>query len=159
MGTATQGTELQKNKPHPQRKDKTKARAPQKKDTLQSMGAKNQELGMLGEEMACRYLTNSEVTILERNWKCKSGEADIIAEEDDVLVFIEVKTRGQGFPGLPEYAVTKKKRARYEKIAISYLVEHQRPSGRVRFDVIAVQMTGNQQCLLRHHRDAFSANE
>lgn len=120
-------------------------------------GVKNQRLGSLGEDFASLYLTGNGFSIIERNWKCNFGEADIIALEDDTLVFVEVKTRSQDFPGLPESAVTPQKRARYEKIAISYLGKHPRPSGRVRFDVIAINMTGSQQCLLRHHRDAFGA--
>ena len=141
--------EDQKAEPESEKKTKPKAKG---------TGSKKQELGKLGEDLACHYLTDNGVDILERNWKCKSGEADIIANEDDTLVFIEVKTRGEGFPGLPEYAVTQQKRTRYEKIATSYLVQNQRPSGRVRFDVVAIQMTGEKQCLLRHHRDAFAAD-
>lgn len=121
-------------------------------------GGKNQKLGKLGEDLASRYLLDKGIVILERNWKCSCGEADIIADEQGELVFIEVKTRSAGYPGLPEYAVNKQKRTRYEKIAISYLMQHQRPSGQVRFDVIAIQMTGELQCLLRHHRDAFLAD-
>jgi len=120
---------------------------------------RNQRLGKLGEELASVYLSENGFSIIERNWKCNSGEADIIANEEDTLVFIEVKTRSEAYPGLPEFAVTAERRARYEKIAISYLTKFKRPSGRVRFDVIAVRMTGGQQCLLRHHRDAFGAGE
>lgn len=101
------------------------------------------------------YLADQGFIILERNWKCKSGEADIIALEKETLVFVEVKTRSEGSLGLPESAVTTQKRICYEKIAISYLMQTPRPSCQVRFDVIAVQMTGERQCLLRHHRDAF----
>jgi putative endonuclease len=117
---------------------------------------KNEELHRDGEELACRYLEDRGIDIVERNWECKSGKADIIALEDDSLVFIEVKARAQGYSGLPESVVTAKKRTRYEQIAISYLTENQRPSGTVRFDAIAIQMTGEGQCLLRHHRDAFN---
>lgn len=120
---------------------------------------KNQRLGRIGEDMACYYLSDKGITILERNWKCSRGEADIIAEEEGTLVFIEVKTRSEDYPGLPEYAVTKQKRARYENVAISYLSKNERPSGRVRFDVIAIRMTGENQCMLRHHRDAFASGE
>lgn len=139
----------------------SKASKTRKKQDAQKSGVvkgKNQKLGRIGEDMACHYLATNGIEVVERNWTCKCGEADIIAHEDDTLVFIEVKTRSEGFSGLPEYAVTKQKRMRYEKIATSYLEKNQRPSGRVRFDVIAIQMTGTQQCLLRHHRDAFSVD-
>lgn len=136
------------------------AKKSKKQDAKENCTAegKNQKLGRVGEDMACHYLESNGIEVVERNWTCKCGEADIIAHEDDTLVFIEVKTRSEGFSGLPEYAVTKQKRMRYEKIATSYLARNQRPSGRVRFDVIAIQMTGTQQCLLRHHRDAFAAD-
>jgi putative endonuclease len=143
----------------PEKAESTTGRASGRRRPARKTEGKNQQLGKVGEDMACHYLEEKEIVILERNWVCKCGEADIIALEEDTLVFIEVKTRSEGFPGLPEYAVTREKRERYEKIAISYLVQHQRPSGPVRFDVIAVQMTGKQQCLLRHHRDAFSVGE
>jgi len=123
----------------------------------QGKRGKNQRLGKLGEDMACIYLSDNGFTIIERNWKCYAGEADIIAVEDGILVFVEVKTRSESYLGLPEYAVTEEKRVRYEKIAICYLEKHKRPSGQLRFDVIAICMTGEQQCLLRHHRDAFGA--
>lgn len=144
-----------------------KAKQSSRKKTAKTPAAKtkpheegrNQELGRLGEDMACHYLQNNGFVILSRNWKCNYGEADIIVEEDDTLVFIEVKTRSLGFPGLPEYAVTRQKREKYEKIATCYLSKNPRPSGRVRFDVIAIQMTGEMQCLLRHHRDAYAADQ
>lgn len=120
---------------------------------------KNQKLGRIGEDMACYYLKNNGAIILERNWRCKSGEADLIVEEGNTLAFVEVKTRSEGFPGLPEYAVTRQKRAKYERIATSYLTQNPRPSGRIRFDVIAIQMTGESQCMLRHHRDAYATGE
>ena len=127
--------------------------------TSSSKNNRNQRLGRLGEDFACLYLEDNNFSVIDRNWKCSFGEADIIAVEDETLVFVEVKTRSVDFPGLPEEAVTAQKRERYEKIAISYLKRHPRPSGRVRFDVIAIGMTGEQQCLLRHHRDAFGAGD
>ena len=136
---------------------KKKSQGAQKK--AKSTPGKKQMLGKLGEDMAHLYLKDNGFTILERNWRCYAGEADLVALEDDILVFIEVKTRSKAYQGLPEYAVTVERRQRYERIAHSYLKEHQRPSGKVRFDVIAISMTGAQQCLLRHHRDAFGAEE
>ena len=136
--------------------ERSKAKPASQKKTQGAIG-KNLKLGKLGEDMACIYLSDNGFTILERNWKCYSGEADIVAIEKDILVFIEVKTRSQSFLGLPEYAVTDERRERYERIALSYLREFNRPSGKIRFDVIAISMTGKQQCLLRHHRDAFGA--
>lgn len=113
-------------------------------------------LSTLGEDLACHYLKENGIEILECNYECPFGKADIVALEDDTLIFAEVKTRSEGFHGLPEYAATAAKRTNREKIATSYLVQNERPSGKVRFDVIAVQMMGERRCLLRHHRDALN---
>ena len=114
------------------------------------------QLGAKGEDIACIYLSDNNIHILERNWKCRAGEADIIVREGEDLAFIEVKTRSSIATGFPEDAITPQKRNKYERIALQYLAAHQHPSSRVRFDVIAVVLTGEKQAMLRHHRDAFS---
>jgi putative endonuclease len=118
---------------------------------------RRQELGRKGEDLACTLLQHNGAEILERNWRCSAGEADIIAREDDDLVFIEVKTRRNITAGFPEEAVTSQKRLRYEKIALLYLADHDLPSSRVRFDVVAVTLISENKTLIKHHRDAFSA--
>jgi len=128
------------------------------KDAVKSTD-KRKQLGKRGEEIACLYLTNNGAEIIERNWSCNVGEADIIAREGEDLAFIEVKTRTSYNAGFPEDAVTRQKRIKYEKIALQYFATHSLASSRVRFDVIAVVMTGEMQALVRHHRDAFCAGE
>ncbi|MDR3136404.1 MAG: YraN family protein [Coriobacteriales bacterium] len=118
-----------------------------------------QSLGKVGEQLSSTYLEQNGFEILERNWRCKAGEADIIAFEDDTLVFIEVKTRSQSNCGLPEDAVTAQKRTRYENIAINYLMHHQLPTSKVRFDVISLLVFSEHKAFLRHHRDAFFSDE
>ncbi len=66
-------------------------------------------LGKKGEEIAASYLESKGYTILERNFKCRSGEIDLIACAEDKLVFIEVKTRRNLNYGLPREAVNKEK--------------------------------------------------
>lgn len=117
------------------------------------------ELGARGEAVACLYLERQGIEIIERNWRCKAGEADIIAREDDEIVFIEVKTRASLAAGLPEDAITRQKRRKYEGIAIYYLAKADAPSSRVRFDVIAITLVNEGRAFLRHHRDAFSAGD
>ncbi|MDR1014238.1 MAG: YraN family protein [Coriobacteriales bacterium] len=117
------------------------------------------QLGTTGEDLVCTYLESTGVEILERNWKCRSGEADVIAREQEDLVFIEVKTRTSESAGFPEDAVTRQKRRRYEKIAVEYLFTHDLPSARVRFDVMALLFSGNGKAFLRHHRDAFGVGD
>ena len=67
----------------------------------------NKRLGRLGEDVAARYLVSRGYEIIARNWTCQAGEADIIARDDDILVFAEVKTRSsteKGFPAKPSTA-------------------------------------------------------
>jgi len=119
-------------------------------------GPERRLLGQKGEGFACDFLRRSDFRIVERNWRCPAGEADIIALEEDELVFIEVKTRTSLYKGFPEDAVTRKKRQRYELIAAYYLSDYSGPSRRIRFDVIAIILTGENQAFLKHHRDAFA---
>ncbi|MDR0459080.1 MAG: YraN family protein [Coriobacteriales bacterium] len=123
------------------------------------MSDSNRQVGAKGEEFAARYLEREGVEVVERNWSCKAGEADIIARDDDALVFVEVKTRRSMQTGFPEEAVTQAKRRRYEKIAAYYLSQKQTASTRVRFDVISIMLTGEQQAFLKHHRDVFACGE
>jgi putative endonuclease len=97
-------------------------------------------VGRFGEELAARHLQAAGLTLLDRNWRCRSGELDIVAADGDAIVFVEVKTRsGNGF-GTPAEAVTARKLARLRRLAAQWLAEQ--PDGRrwadVRFDVVAV---------------------
>lgn len=119
----------------------------------------NIEVGRLGEEATRLFLEREGFEILECNWRCPSGEADIVAMEDGWLVFVEVKTRSGECAGLPEDGVTPEKRRRYEEIALAYLRENAFGSMYVRFDVAAITMIDNDRGLLRYHRNAFAAGE
>ncbi|MDR2956595.1 MAG: YraN family protein [Coriobacteriales bacterium] len=123
------------------------------------MTKETNQIGIMGEEVAVKYLQHERIEILKRNWRCSSGEADIIAQEDDNLVFIEVKTRRSIETGFPEEAITKAKRHRYEIIAANYLSQAEHPSMRVRFDVISIIITGEQRAFLKHHRDVFCCGD
>ncbi len=94
-------------------------------------------LGFKGESKAAHYLKKNGYEILERNYKCPFGEIDIIAGKDDVIAFVEVKTRTGDSFGAPNEAVDERRRQRYVRSAKFYF------SGReidcvVRFDVIEV---------------------
>ena len=114
-------------------------------------------LGAYGEDLACELLKRNDYIILERNWACAAGEADIIALDDGCLVFVEVKTRAGGDKGFPQEAVTPKKRARYERIAYSFLSTYDGADARVRFDVIAIQAMPNSTGFVKHIVNAFGA--
>ena len=115
------------------------------------------ELGKRGEEAAACFLERREYEILDRNWKCIAGEADIVALQDDTLCFIEVKTRKDAQKGFPSEAVDARKRSRYERIAACYLKDHDYADVRVRFDIIAILVLGENRAFLRHHLNAFGS--
>lgn len=120
----------------------------------------SRELGLRGEEAAVRYLQRRGYGILDRNWKCFAGEADIVARDDDgALVFVEVKTRTDTRKGFPAESVTARKRSRYEKIALAYLAEYDEVDIAVRFDVISIMVIASDRALIKHHIGAFCAME
>lgn len=115
------------------------------------------EIGIEGERLAASYLEKRGYGILERNWRCRGGEVDIIAEGDDGIVLVEVKTRlclGDDRDSMPELAVDTRKQRRYRRLALFYLAEHYDVSS-IRFDVIAVNIVGERQARLRHLLGAF----
>ncbi len=104
------------------------------------MTTSRKSLGRLGEELTARALQARGLHIRERNWRCPVGELDIVAEEGDVLVFVEVKTRrGKEF-GVPEEAVTPTKRAKLIELAATF-VQQSGWQGDYRIDVAAVELT------------------
>lgn len=117
----------------------------------------NSEIGRRGETAACRLLKHKGYVILDRNWTCPAGEADIVALDDDCIVFVEVKTRTNIEYGLPEEAITPRKRARYEKIAAYYLAAHEGADARVRFDAVSLLVVPNHRALARHVINAFGS--
>ncbi len=113
------------------------------------------ELGRRGERAAVRFLEAKDYEILDVNWACFAGEADIVCLDGDTLCFVEVKTRRGTTTGFPEEAITSRKRARYEKIAGCYLKEHDFIDLRVRFDVISIMVIAENRAFLRMHINAF----
>ncbi|QWT17042.1 YraN family protein [Collinsella sp. zg1085] len=102
------------------------------------------ELGVLGEDIAAAHLISQGMEIIERNYRCSEGEADIVAFDpaDELVVLVEVKTRRciQQDEIYAEESVTAQKRRRYRRIAGCYMMEHY-PIPAIRFDVIGVSIT------------------
>jgi len=94
--------------------------------------------GKQGEELAAAYLAKAGYRILERNYRCLFGEIDIVAEEGDVLVFVEVKSRRSTAYGDPQLAVGPRKQKKISLIAMHYLGERRRGHCPARFDVLSV---------------------
>ena len=99
---------------------------------------RRQRLGKSGEETVAEYLKKKGYTIVVVNYRCKVGEIDIIARDDSVLVFIEVKTRSDLKYGLPAEAVTPRKQRQISRAAQWYLTEKKLLDVPARFDVISV---------------------
>ena len=113
-------------------------------------------VGRFGEQRAVDHLLDEGLVVLERNWRCSDGEIDVIAREDDALVFVEVKTRSSRAFGDPAEAVVPAKAARLRRLAARWLVEHKDQHWPVvRFDVIAVIRRGPDGPTVRHVRGAF----
>lgn len=111
-----------------------------------------QELGALGERIAAEHLQRLGLQILERNWRCRYGELDVIAAHDRTLVFVEVKTRtGDGFGGV-ENAVTPQKVRRLRRLAALWLSGQDAGWAEVRIDVIGVRIGRSRTPEVMHLR-------
>lgn len=115
----------------------------------------NRELGYYGETIAKQYLIGKGYKILMQNFKSKSGEIDIIAQIEDYIVFIEVKTRRTLTYGLPGEAVDRRKQMRYGKIASTYIRNNRLFDNNYRFDVIEIYITSNDSYTINHIENAF----
>jgi len=113
-------------------------------------------LGAWGEEQAALYLANQGYRIVERGFRSRFGEIDIIARSADNLIFCEVKTRRHGALTTPQEAVTRTKQRRLIKTAGWYL-NHHPWDGDLRFDVIAIvaRKTGFETLEIEWFQDAF----
>lgn len=108
------------------------------------MVERRQQLGRTGEEAALQYLEQQGYRILERNFRCRLGEIDLIARDGQTLVFIEVKTRRSQMFGAPALAVTKEKQRRLIKTSQFYLSQKGAAQPVCRFDVVTVQIEGGE---------------
>ena len=112
-------------------------------------------LGRRGEDAAERHLVSAGYRILERRYRTRFAEIDLIAEDGDTLVFIEVKTRSSLSFGRPAEAVDGRKRARIAGAASVYLARRAALDRACRFDVVEVLETEGAPLRVRVIRDAF----
>ena len=115
------------------------------------------ELGTFGELLASSYLIERGWDVLEHNYRCPEGEADVIAYDpsDDAVVLVEVKTRRvRSMSVMPEEAVDVRKRRRYRRIAACYVMDRF-PIMKIRFDVVAIKFFNGELAELEHHFDVF----
>jgi putative endonuclease len=111
-------------------------------------------LGATGESLAADLYRKLGFTIVDRNWRCNSGELDLVVACRDLLVFCEVKTRRSDFFGSPAEAVGYAKQARLRRLAAAWMSEHGDGWRNVRFDVVSV-VIGETEPQITHLPDAF----
>lgn len=102
-----------------------------------------QGLGRTGERLAAEALLSKGYCILERNFRCRQGEIDIVAEDEQDIIFVEVKARRGVSYGLPEDAVTMRKRRKLIEVASYYLDLRMWSNRSWRIDVVAVQFSSS----------------
>lgn len=99
----------------------------------------NRQTGAYYEVLAEEYLQNAGYCILERNFRCKLGEVDIVALHQNALVFVEVKYRASADFGQPTEAVNRQKQMRISNVASYYVYSHrQYQNYNCRFDVVSI---------------------
>ncbi|MBK5284466.1 MAG: YraN family protein [Bacteroidia bacterium] len=111
------------------------------------------ELGILGEELAAKFLEKKDYKIHVRNWRFKKGELDIVAEKNNTMVFVEVKTRKSSYLAEPRVTISLKKQKILIATADIYL-KLNKISKESQFDVITV-IVGKKENTYEHLEDAF----
>lgn len=122
----------------------------------EGVGASRKARGDLGEEIAARYLSKRGFAILDKQWKCRYGELDLIAREaSGIICFVEVKLRKRSGIASGREAVDGRKRERLRKAAALWLSERD-PDALTRFDVAEIRADPNGFFRLEYLPDAFS---
>jgi putative endonuclease len=112
-------------------------------------------LGKSGEKVALRYLEDKKYKIVAMNFRLFRGEIDIIAYDNNTLVFVEVKTRKSTDFGLPEESVTPSKQKQIKKIAQGFLTKNNLYETECRFDVVSLILDKGKTYSIRHIKNAF----
>ena len=113
--------------------------------------------GEQGEALACRHLEAREYVVVQRNYRCRVGEIDIVARQGQTTVFVEVKGRAGSSHGEGHESVVIRKRSRIVRAAMLYAVQHGLGDSPVRFDVISIQWKDGRP-VIRHDEGAFDAD-
>ena len=116
--------------------------------------ASHNELGRWGEDVAANYLEHQGYTIMERDWKSGHRDLDIIARDGDTVVFVEVKTRRNRMFTDPEMAVDYQKIRNLQQAANHY-VKYRHIDNDIRFDIITIVGTTDDNYDVDHIKDAF----
>ncbi len=118
----------------------------------------NKCIGSYGEDIACDYLKKKEYHIIDRNFSNRLGEVDIICTFNDILIFLEIKSRYTTNYGFPIEAVTYSKQKKIIKLSKSYIQYKNLYNLNIRYDVITILFNSiNNSYELSHYIDAFRA--
>jgi len=117
----------------------------------------NKATGKLGEEIAANFLAARGYRILERNYRCRGGEVDIVARDpkDKSVVFVEVKARRDLSYGVPQLAVNVFKQRQISKAALNWVAQNRQHDQNARFDVIAILLDDRGLHKVEHIVNAF----
>ncbi len=116
-------------------------------------------VGRFGEQRAADHLVGAGLCVLDRNWRCREGELDIVARDGAELVIVEVKTRSSLAFGSPAEAVDRRKAARIRLLAVQWMAQHRATNPpfwtSVRFDVVCVVRRAGTAVTVEHLVGAF----
>jgi putative endonuclease len=113
------------------------------------------DLGARGEAAVARWYERDGYRVVDRNWRRREGELDLVLERGRVVVFCEVKTRRSDRFGAPVEAITREKRQRLRVLAAKWLDEHQAVVRELRFDVASVMPDGDGRLVVTVLEGAF----
>jgi putative endonuclease len=112
-------------------------------------------LGDAGEDAVAAWYENAGYRVVDRNWRCREGELDVVVTRGDTLVFCEVKTRASTRFGAPVEAVTAAKQRRLWMLAARWLAEHDTRRRTLRFDVASVTRAPGGELVVEVIEGAF----
>lgn len=107
-------------------------------DVIEDTDISRQAFGRWAEGLAARAYRRRGFEIIDRNWRCRDGEIDLIVRRHDLLVFVEVKARRSGRLGTAASAVDHRKQRRLRRLAAAWLATHPVGRAEIRFDVAAI---------------------
>ncbi len=112
------------------------------------------EIGNMGEDLATGMLASKNYELLERNWRFKKAEIDIICRHDNILIFVEVKTRSYDYYGSPEAFINKRKQRLIQDAASQYMhsIGYE---WEIRFDIVSIILSKFGNHRIHHYEDAF----
>ncbi|PID58525.1 YraN family protein [candidate division KSB3 bacterium] len=120
------------------------------------MSQERVKIGKKGEQLAYEYILRQGYTVLERNFRCKLGEIDLIAGDRNMVVFLEVRTKSSTACGPAYNSVTPRKQQHVKRTALFYIAQRNLVNTQFRFDVIGITLNlSNGTHTLDHIQNAF----